>query len=393
MRQRRHELGIRPAYRRVDSCAGEVDAASSYYYSTWGETGESPSVRERPSVVILGSGPNRIGQGIEFDYCCVHAAKSFRDFGFDAVMVNCNPETVSTDYDTSDRLYFEPLTAEHVLEVCAHEEPVGVVTQFGGQTPLKLARAIEERGTGSSGRHTPRSTSPRTASASARSSASSASAARRRGGSPRGVRRGGADRLPGARPPVVRARRAGDAGLLRRRPARGGDACGGTGPRRPLRRARDRARRRRALRRRGRLHRGGHAARGGGRRPLRRLVRPAGPVAHVAGSARGGARRQAPRAGAGRRRAAERPARDRRRHRVRPRGEPPRLADGPLRQQGDRREPRGRRLPACGRRVPPRPGAARAETRAGQREGRSAAVFAVPGAIPCSARRCARPGR
>ena len=179
VRQRRHELGIRPAYRRVDSCAGEVDAASSYYYSTWGETGESPSVRERPSVVILGSGPNRIGQGIEFDYCCVHAAKSFRDLGFDAVMVNCNPETVSTDYDTSDRLYFEPLTAEHVLEVCAHEEPVGVVTQFGGQTPLKLARAIEERGTGSSGRHTPRSTSPRTASASARSSASSASAARR----------------------------------------------------------------------------------------------------------------------------------------------------------------------------------------------------------------------
>ena len=148
VRRRRHELGIRPAYRRVDSCAGEVEAASTYYYSTWGETDEPApgSERDRERVVILGSGPNRIGQGIEFDYCCVHAAKTFRALGFDAVMVNCNPETVSTDYDTSDRLYFEPLSREHVLEVCARERPVGVVTQFGGQTPLKLAGAIEEAG-------------------------------------------------------------------------------------------------------------------------------------------------------------------------------------------------------------------------------------------------------
>src|SRR5439155_12705743 len=100
--------GLRPAYRRVDSCAGEVEAASNYLYSTWGEADEAPPEPDR-SVVILGSGPNRIGQGIEFDYCCVHAAKSFRALGFEAVMVNCNPETVSTDYDTSDRLYFEPL--------------------------------------------------------------------------------------------------------------------------------------------------------------------------------------------------------------------------------------------------------------------------------------------
>ncbi len=132
-------------YRRVDSCAGEVEAASNYFYSTVGEVDEAPPEPGR-SVVILGSGPNRIGQGIEFDYCCVHAAQTFRALGHEAVMVNCNPETVSTDYDTSDRLYFEPLTPEHVLSVLEREQPLGVVTQFGGQTPLKLAKAIEAAG-------------------------------------------------------------------------------------------------------------------------------------------------------------------------------------------------------------------------------------------------------
>ena len=136
--------GVRPAYRRVDSCAAEVEAASNYLYSTWGEEDEArPAGR---SVVILGSGPNRIGQGIEFDYCCVHAAKTFRSLGHEAVMVNCNPETVSTDYDTSDRLYVEPLGEEEVLEICARERPLGVVVQFGGQTPLKLAGALERAG-------------------------------------------------------------------------------------------------------------------------------------------------------------------------------------------------------------------------------------------------------
>jgi len=144
-RAKRRAWGVRPAYRRVDSCAGEVDAASNYLYSTWGEQGEVAPMPGR-SVVILGSGPNRIGQGIEFDYCCVHAAKSFRALGYEAVMVNCNPETVSTDYDTSDRLYFEPLGVEEVLAVCEHERPAGVVIQFGGQTPLKLAREIEAQG-------------------------------------------------------------------------------------------------------------------------------------------------------------------------------------------------------------------------------------------------------
>jgi carbamoyl-phosphate synthase large subunit len=132
-------------YRRVDSCAGEVAAASNYFYSTRGERDEQPPAPGR-SVVILGSGPNRIGQGIEFDYCCVHAAQSFRAQGYEAVMVNCNPETVSTDYDTSDRLYFEPLDEEAVLAVLEREQPVGVCIQFGGQTPLKLARAIERAG-------------------------------------------------------------------------------------------------------------------------------------------------------------------------------------------------------------------------------------------------------
>jgi carbamoyl-phosphate synthase large subunit len=145
-RAKRRACGVRPAYRRVDSCAGEVEAASTYYYSTWGEADEAAPAGAKPRVVILGSGPNRIGQGIEFDYCCVHAARSLREVGFETVMVNCNPETVSTDYDTSDRLYFEPLGLEEVLAVCEQEQPVGVVIQFGGQTPLKLARGLEEAG-------------------------------------------------------------------------------------------------------------------------------------------------------------------------------------------------------------------------------------------------------
>jgi carbamoyl-phosphate synthase large subunit len=146
VRARRRAWGVRPSYRRVDSCAGEVEAASTYYYSTWGEADEAPPDGNKPRVVILGSGPNRIGQGIEFDYCCVHAAQSFRALGYEAVMVNCNPETVSTDYDTSDRLYFEPLGLEEVLAVCEREQPEGVAIQFGGQTPLKLARGLEAAG-------------------------------------------------------------------------------------------------------------------------------------------------------------------------------------------------------------------------------------------------------
>jgi carbamoyl-phosphate synthase large subunit len=142
----RRAAGVQPVYRRVDSCAAEVAAETNYLYSTWGELDDPLSRGRKPVAVILGSGPNRIGQGIEFDYCCVHAAQSLRRLGYEAVMVNCNPETVSTDYDTSDRLYFEPLGVEEVLAVCERERPAGVVIQFGGQTPLKLARPLEEAG-------------------------------------------------------------------------------------------------------------------------------------------------------------------------------------------------------------------------------------------------------
>jgi carbamoyl-phosphate synthase large subunit len=136
----------RPVYRRIDSCAGEVEARSNYFYSTWDEQDEAAPAGDAKRVVILGSGPNRIGQGVEFDYCCVHAVQTFRRLGYEAVMVNCNPETVSTDYDTSDRLYFEPLDSASVLAVLDREQPEGVVIQFGGQTPLKLARDIEAAG-------------------------------------------------------------------------------------------------------------------------------------------------------------------------------------------------------------------------------------------------------
>ncbi len=144
--------GLVRTYKAVDTCAAEFEAATPYYYSAHERSGPggtaASEVRrgKRDSVVILGAGPNRIGQGIEFDYCCVHAAMTARELGRDAVMINCNPETVSTDYDTSDRLYFEPLTAEDVLAVCEQENPEGVIVQFGGQTPLKLARALEEAG-------------------------------------------------------------------------------------------------------------------------------------------------------------------------------------------------------------------------------------------------------
>jgi carbamoyl-phosphate synthase large subunit len=135
-----------PMYRRIDSVAGEVEAPSNYYYATWNEQDEGAPEGETKRVVILGSGPNRIGQGVEFDYCCVHAVQTYRELGYEAVMINCNPETVSTDYDTSNRLYFEPLDEASVLAVLERERPEGVVIQFGGQTPLKLARAIEAAG-------------------------------------------------------------------------------------------------------------------------------------------------------------------------------------------------------------------------------------------------------
>src|SRR5579883_3129801 len=145
VRKRRLELGVRPVFKRVDTCAAEFESFTPYLYSTYEEEDEA-DVSERPKIAILGSGPNRIGQGIEFDYCCCHASFALREDGYETIMVNCNPETVSTDYDTSDRLYFEPLTLEDVLAVMDRERPEGVIVQFGGQTPLNLALDLKANG-------------------------------------------------------------------------------------------------------------------------------------------------------------------------------------------------------------------------------------------------------
>ncbi len=145
VRAYRHALGVRPVYKRVDTCAAEFSTDTAYMYSTYEEECESLPTNKK-KIMVLGGGPNRIGQGIEFDYCCVHAALAMREDGYETIMVNCNPETVSTDYDTSDRLYFEPLTLEDVLEVVAVEKPIGVIVQYGGQTPLKLAHGLAKNG-------------------------------------------------------------------------------------------------------------------------------------------------------------------------------------------------------------------------------------------------------
>ncbi|EIJ46543.1 carbamoyl-phosphate synthase large subunit [Herbaspirillum sp. GW103] len=145
VREQRKKLGVRPVFKRVDTCAGEFSTDTAYMYSTYDEECES-NPTDKKKIMVLGGGPNRIGQGIEFDYCCVHAALAMRDDGYETIMVNCNPETVSTDYDTSDRLYFEPVTLEDVLEIVEKEKPVGVIVQYGGQTPLKLALDLEANG-------------------------------------------------------------------------------------------------------------------------------------------------------------------------------------------------------------------------------------------------------
>ena len=145
VRNRRHALNIRPVYKRVDTCAAEFETKTAYMYSTY-QTEDESQPSDKKKIVVLGGGPNRIGQGIEFDYCCVHAALAMREDGYETIMVNCNPETVSTDYDTSDRLYFEPVTLEDVLEICHSEKPAGVIVQYGGQTPLKICRALEKEG-------------------------------------------------------------------------------------------------------------------------------------------------------------------------------------------------------------------------------------------------------
>jgi carbamoyl-phosphate synthase large subunit len=145
VRETRKSLDIKPVYKRVDTCAGEFESSTAYMYSTYEEECEA-RVSNKRKIMVLGGGPNRIGQGIEFDYCCVHAALGLRDEGYETIMVNCNPETVSTDFDTSDRLYFEPITVEDVLSITDIENPVGVIVQYGGQTPLKIAQELERNG-------------------------------------------------------------------------------------------------------------------------------------------------------------------------------------------------------------------------------------------------------
>ena len=217
VREKRKELGIRAVFNRVDTCAAEFESFTPYLYSSYESECEAEPA-DRKKVMILGSGPNRIGQGIEFDYCCCHASFALQGFGVESIMVNCNPETVSTDYDTSDRLYFEPLTLKNVLNICDTEKPDGVIVQFGGQTPLNLALPLKRRACRSSARTPRTSTWPRTASGSASCWTSWDSVAAERHGHQRGggVRGGAADRLPGAGAAQLRAGRARHGDRLRR---------------------------------------------------------------------------------------------------------------------------------------------------------------------------------
>jgi hypothetical protein len=218
VRERRHALGVRPVYKRVDTCAAEFATNTAYMYSTYEDECEAePTAKKK--IMVLGGGPNRIGQGIEFDYCCVHAALAMREDGYETIMVNCNPETVSTDYDTSDRLYFEPLTLEDVLEIVDKEKPVGVIVQYGGQTPLKLALGLEANGVPIIGTSPDMIDAPKTASASRSCCTTWASSSRPT--APRAPKRrrwkrpGARDRLPAGGAPELRAGRPRDGNRAR----------------------------------------------------------------------------------------------------------------------------------------------------------------------------------
>lgn len=287
VREVRHALGVRPVYKTVDTCAAEFAAKTPYFYSSYDEESEV-APRTKPAVIILGSGPNRIGQGIEFDYSCVHASFALSDAGYETVMVNCNPETVSTDYDTSDRLYFEPLTLEDVLEIVHAESlagPIaGVVVQLGGQTPLGLAQALKDNGVPVVGTPPEAIHAAEDRGAFGQSSPTPACRPQARHRHHLRGREGDRrrDRLPGPRAPVLRARRPRHGDRLRRGPPRvvhrrvHRDLPDPPRAGRPLPRRRDRDRRRRPLRRPRALPRRRHGAHRGSRHPLRRLgLRPA----------------------------------------------------------------------------------------------------------------------
>ena len=222
VRALRKKLGLVPSYRLVDTCAAEFEAYTPYYYSTYDRGDDEVKKTPKKKVMILGGGPNRIGQGIEFDYCCVHAAFALKEDGFETIMVNSNPETVSTDYDTSDKLFFEPLTLEDVLHIYEREQCWGAIAQFGGQTPLNLALGLQKNGVNIIG------TSPQSIeiaedrkffAAMLRQAENSAAAQRHRHERSRGDRRRQNPRLPDSGPPEFRARRTRDANCLFRRRA------------------------------------------------------------------------------------------------------------------------------------------------------------------------------
>ena len=346
------KLGIRPAYKMVDTCAGEFPSATPYLYSSYDEESEAPRTGKK-SVVILGSGPNRIGQGVEFDYCCVRAALALREQGYETIMINSNPETVSTDFDISDKLYFEPLTLEDVLEIVEREQPLGVIVQLGGQTPLKLTRRLEAAGVHDP-RHVARRDRHRRGPAPLRRDRARArrhAAAERHGDERRAKRSRSRERIGYpvlVRPSYVLGGRAMeivyDADVAARTTSRRRRACPRTGRCSSTASSRTRSRRtstrsRDGERRRDRRH---HAAHRGRRHPLRRLgVRaaavPASASAHIEDDAR--AHRRA-REGARRRRADQRAVRDQGRRRLRARGESAREPHDSVRLEGDRRAAR-----------------------------------------------------
>ena len=356
-----------PGRLAVDSCAGEFEAQTPYYYLSY-EQGDGDAT-EAGSIVVLGSGTNRIGQGIEFDYCCVRATQAFRRLGHEVVLVNSNPETVSTDYDTCDRLYLEPVTLERVLDVVELERPLGVVVSLGGQTPLGLAAALEDAGV-------PLLGDPLPAIAVAEDRARFAALLDNLG--VRAPAWGHADTTDGARaiaeeigyPVLVRPSYVlgGSRMLVARKPAE--LVLDGPALDRSLPGRRDRARRRHPLRRRVRLGGVRAGARRARRRPLRRLgLRRAGALGHGPARERDPRARGDARAGARRPRPAQPPARAARRRAVRARGEPARLAHGPVRLEGDRDPARRPRLPAAARRLARRaraPGARRPGPRLGE---------------------------
>ena len=211
VRARRLAAGVIPSYKLVDTCAAEFEAFTPYFYSSYELEDEVPTT-PREKIMILGGGPNRIGQGIEFDYCCVHASFALREMGFETIMVNSNPETVSTDYDTSDRLYFEPLTLEDVLAIVAKEKPKGVIVQFGGQTPLKLAVPLAQAGVpiiGTSPDSIDLAEDRKRFGALLERAGHPDAGQRHRAVARRGPGRRRAGRLPGARAPLLRARAGG----------------------------------------------------------------------------------------------------------------------------------------------------------------------------------------